>query len=379
MVIQVFAHGFIYRSLLNMDLKMRLTIIIIMLNGVFLFGSTGGRSVSRQSISQKPYAFTLIAPRKNVQVVEGSITFTWEDRRDPEAPVHHYEIVFWSRTRDFRRAFTVIPEDTSSGYINLVLKDFRNVFRRHGTYFWQVTAYGRSSYRTYSEISSFIVSFPEIHTKLVPSTFPFEIQSQYVHRLRSDDYNRFLSTIQSTTQLSSFTDISFVFRQNNFPLRGWELGERLLLLSHVGFGLEFSTRFRIVQNRYVSIYTRANAEAHWYSTGLEDYSSRLGALTVGFDWVIMPNGYITMRTDWIPSYRIRYSEKSGGLRTFMGEGWSAGVRVIIPHHIMQPFTIFGMEFDFQRIPREFSYSEIRDDYTNTLMRMRTFTVGYLLQ
>ncbi|MCJ7813363.1 hypothetical protein MUP95_08630, partial [bacterium] len=67
------------------------------------------------------------------------------------------------------------------------------------------------------------------------------------------------------------------------------------------------------------------------------------------------------------------------LRTFLGEGWEYGVRFIISNAVIKMFRFLGMEIDFQRIPLEFHFGQIRDQYGGTLLKMRRMSIGYLLQ
>ena len=152
-----------------------------------------------------------------------------------------------------------------------------------------------------------------------------------------------------------------------------------MILSQIGIGFEISSRLKIIKNDYFSLYPQGGVMSSWYSTGLRDYSSTFNSAKLGCDLIFMPSGSLMIRGSWIPVYRIRYALKDGELRTFQGEGWEIGVRVVIPHKIINTFRIFNLEIDFQRIPFEFHFSRIRDEYTGTLMEVRRITIGFLIQ
>ena len=152
-----------------------------------------------------------------------------------------------------------------------------------------------------------------------------------------------------------------------------------MILSQVGLGLEMSTRFRALKTLYFSFYPFGNISSSWFSLGLKNYSTTSYSAQVGCEFEMMPRGFVTLRGGWIPAYHIRYSEKSGGLRTFEGDGWELGLRLIISHTILRTFNLFGLEIDFERIPFEFHLSHIKDQFTGTLMKMRRFGISFLLQ
>jgi len=338
--------------------------------------------LGNNSEDRRPHSFALLSPEKDTMVRRGSITFKWENRGDPDSPdfrVHHYRITFWSKRKGFGKTFTVFPEDSVDGEVILKFDDCRKVFRRHGKYYWRVTAFDAEGNRTTSEVESFVVGISRDHGGFVPWVYPYAVQFQYTQRLHSPEYGEFLSNVDPTFQLQSFADLGLVFRQYGFLVTSFEVQEEFFVLSQVGLGFDVSSRFRMLRNLYFSLYPHGGVRSCWFSKGLKDYTSTMYSVRLGCDFVIMPKGYISLRSSWVPAYRVRYSEKGGELRTFMGEGWELGVRLIIPHDILHTFRFFGMEVDFRRISLEFHFSRIRDRYTGTVMRMRLFRIGYLLR
>jgi hypothetical protein len=330
----------------------------------------------------KYYHFSLLAPDKNTTVTEGPLTFMWEDGRGTASSnfyIEHYEVTFWSKRREFGKSFTVTPNDSIEGKVCLTFDDCRKVFRRHGRYYWRVTAFDTDGNQIHSEVWSFIVGIPEVRGVFTPWTYLYAVRFRYSHRLHTPEYREFLSNLQPSTNLRSFSDLGIVLRQSGSWLTFMEAQEKFYILSHVGVGCEFSSRFRLLKNLYFSLYPQGSAESCWFAMGLEDYSSTMYSVRIGCDLVIMPSGYLSFRSSWVPAYRVRYSEKGRELRTFMGEGWEMGIRIIISRNILSTFRFLGMEIDFRRIPLEFYFSQIRDQYSGTLMKMQRLSIAYLLQ
>ena len=92
----------------------------------------------------------------------------------------------------------------------------------------------------------------------------------------------------------------------------------------------------------------------------------------------MPGGFITFYGFWTPLYNIRYSVQEGGLRTFEGEGWDAGIRILLSSGIVKSVHLLGMEMDLSRIPFEFHVGSIKDQYSGVIMNVHRFCVGYIL-
>jgi hypothetical protein len=316
-------------------------------------------------------------------IKEGPIVFRWRKSGDSDPSnfnVQRYEITFWSEKTGFRRTFSVIPEDSSKSIITFKFEETRNVFKRHGIYKWRVSAFDEEEHKTSSEISQFIVGLSEnVKKGSLSWVYPYAVQFQYNHRDRSEEYVHFLDQINPTTSLRSYSDAGFIFRQEKVLFSFLELQERLLILSQIGIGYEISSRLKFIENLFFGLYPQGGVMSSWFSTGLKDYSSTCFSANLGCDLVIMPSSNLTIRGSWIPVFRVRYALKNGELRTFQGEGWEIGLRVLISHKIINTFRIFNLEVDLQRIPLEFHLSRIRDEYTGTLMQVKRMSVSFLIQ
>jgi len=329
--------------------------------------------------AQKPSHFILFLPENNASITKGPIVFQWQkndDSRSRVSRVQRYEVTFWSKTEGFSETFTVFP-NAEEDIAFLKFDDARKIFRRHGKYYWRVTAFDAEGNQTSSEVGNFRVGILKMQEELGIMNYPYAIQLQYVERMRTPEYKKFLDTIQPTTPMRSFFDLGLIFHQ------GWLLSvidfqERFFVLSHIGVGCEVQSRIRLLKTLYFSFYPRGGVESAWLSTGLKNYTSTYSTARLGGDFVVMPRGFITLQTSWIPAYRARYSEKRGDLLTFGGEGWEFGIRCVIPKSILNTFRFLDMEVDFQRIPFEFNFGYVKDKYTATRMRIHRFTIGYLL-
>ncbi len=329
---------------------------------------------------ERPPHFNLISPENNFKATQGPLKFTWENKEDPDSPdsrVSYYEVAFWSESQLFRKIFQVIPSYRS--FETLEFEDYRNVFRRHGKYYWKVTAYDINGNQTSSEVWTFSIGIPEMEEEFTTWAYIYAIQFQYNHRMRINDYVTFLRNVDPNVHMRSYSELSFIFHQDNFPISSVELEEKVSLLSQVGLGAEITSRIRFLRNHYFSIWPYGSFKSNWYSTGLQDYTNTLIVTRIGCEVFLMPKGFISFKMGWIPRYHVRYIEKGGGLRTFLGEGWEYGIRIIISNAVIKVFRLLGVDIDFQRIPFEFHFNEIKDQYSGTLLKMRQMSVGYLFQ
>jgi len=325
--------------------------------------------------------FALHGPRLYATPTGESLGFEWEFRSVPDTaamPVGRYEIQFWSKWKQFFKTFVVYPED-SSGRGELTLEGYRDVFRRHGRYFWRVYAFDEEENRTASEARSFTVPVPSIRERLSDWIYPYRMYVEYTHRLRSNEYLAFVNQASPTVHLRSFSEIGLGFRQILWDQRLFELQEQIYLFSNVGMGMEWSTGFLVHKNAYFAFIPRIRADIGWFSTGLEEFDSRQNSLFLGADISLMPRGYVVLRAGYVPSFRIRYQLREGGTRTYEGEGYEWGMRFFIPRTVINLFNLAGLEFDFQKIPFEFSVFSSKDSYTGTVMHSRRLTVSYLFR
>lgn len=323
----------------------------------------------------------LVSPENRKVVKHDPLVFSWEfvDIPNSDIIIDRYEVSFWTEGRGYRRTYTVVVQDSAPDRGQLRFEDPREVMRRHGSYAWRVTAITDQGGRIVSGVRNLRVEVSHIQETFLPWVYPYAIEAGGIQRLKTKDYNAFLNKLLSTKPMEDYADLCLTFRQGNLLFRSLELQERLCLLSSVGIGFEVMMRFCLLRTTYFSLLPRISINSHWFSAGLEDYTSTLYSVEMGAEWSLMPRGFLTFRTSYIPVYRIRYTETGGGLRTFQGEGWEWGARIIIPNHIMRPIRILGLEIDFQRIPIGIYASRIRDDYTGTVMNNRRYTVGYLLR
>ena len=323
----------------------------------------------------------LHGPRLYMTPAGESLRFEWDFRSVPDTaaqPVIRYEIQFWSKWKQFFKTFIVYPED-SSGRGELTVETYREIFRRHGRYFWRVFAFDEWENRTQSEPRSFTVPVPSIRERLSDWIYPYRMYAEYNHRLRSDEYLAFVNEASPTVHLRSFSEIGLGFRQVLWEDRLFEVQEQLYLFSNTGMGMEWSTGFRVHQNAYFALIPRIRADIGWFSTGLEEFDSRQNSLFLGADISLMPNGFVVLRGGYVPSFRIRYQLREGGIRTYEGNGYEWGLRFYIPRTVINLFNLAGLELDMQKIPFEFSVFASKDSYTGTVMHSRRLTVSYLFR
>ena len=112
---------------------------------------------------------------------------------------------------------------------------------------------------------------------------------------------------------------------------------------------------------------------------LEFYENTTQSLYAGAEFSVMPGGNLTLYGFWTPVYNIKYSIKDGGLRTIEGEGWEAGIRIVLPSQAVNTIRLSKkIEINLQRIPFEFHINSITDRYSGAVINIRRFSIGYLL-
>ncbi|HHS14452.1 MAG TPA: hypothetical protein ENN03_11900 [bacterium] len=320
----------------------------------------------------------LIEPRSGVIVRTGELNFIWEIKTHDDKPVRiiRYEVTFWAERQSFSRTFTVVP-DSGVERASFLLTESRDIFRRHGQYFWRITAYDAANIPVQSQSRDFMVLVSHESIRYTHWIYPYAVEFQYTQRLRSEQYVQFMESLQSSDQFTDYSTLAFMFHQERIWGTTLEFEERFLLLTQIGLGIEAGPRFRLIKNLFFSLYPRASVKSMWFSTGLKNYSTNLFSWKAGMELAFNPKENICIAWNWIPEYRIRYALQGGELRTFKGRGWQAGIRIRIPETMIPPFTIAGMGIDFRRIPIEFTISEIVDEYTDVIMRMRSISVAFL--
>ena len=219
-------------------------------------------------------------------------------------------------------------------------------------------------------------NFSCVKTDFFVPFFQYAVGIGYVHRAQTPGYQSFIANIDPKSNFRSYWDIHFILRQRFGRNKIGELKERLFILTQGGVGLGLLSSVRILKNAFVSLHPAGQLEVAWFSQGLRDYANIMVDGRVGCDFKIMPKGFVTFRSRWIPRYDIRYSLEGGELRTFRGRGLSLGVRFVISHQIVNVVRILGLHLDFERMPMEYSWIQVKDSYTRTRLIMHTFGIEY---
>ena len=323
----------------------------------------------------------LVAPFTGKKVVSGPMIFLWKPLSGPDTmyfDVRKYEITFWTNDHRFVKNYSVAPQK-SFQTVSLQFDNCRSVFRRHGKYFWQVTAVDAIGNQISSEVRTFTVEVSELLERPVVWHYPYGVHFYFANRLRTPEYLSFLDHIYPTKHMRNYSDFGLVFQQQRIGNHFLEFEEKFNIRSQIGIGMDVGMRFRILQNRFFALYPLGQTGICWYATGIEKYSSQLQHALIGCDYSFMPKGYLTIRGGWVPLYRVRYSEKENNPRTFMGRGWELGVQLIIPQTLLKSFHFLGIEFDFQRMPISYHVSRIQDQYTGTVMKIQGMGIDYFFQ
>jgi hypothetical protein len=323
----------------------------------------------------------LIAPFGNKKVMNGPMVFLWKPVGSQDTlhfDVRNYEVTFWTNNHRFVKSYSVSPPE-SYRTVSLQFDNCRSVFRRHGKYFWQVAATDAAGNQISSEVRSFTIEVSELIERPAVWHHPYGVHLYYANRLRTMEYMSFLDHIYPTKHMRNYSDFGLVFQQQRIGTHFLEFEERFNIRSQIGMGMDVGIRFRLLQNRFFSLYPLGQTGMCWYATGIEKYSSLLHHVLIGCDYSIMPKGYITIRGGWIPLYRVRYSEKEKRPRTYLGKGWEMGVQLIIPQTVLKSFRFLGIEINFQRMPISYRISRIQDQYTGTVMKIQGMGIGYFFQ
>lgn len=347
------------------------------LGGLFvllLFNQTATASSPLQSLC----SVQLQHPRSNTSIHPGPLTFNWRFEKPDtvQLGIDRYELIFWSKNNRFKRVYTVYPTRYMAG-TKREFEDARDTFKRHGTYFWRVSAYDSTGNRIDSDMRRFVVPVPDMEQVLSGWIYPNDVHFEYVQRLPTREFRSLLNQTQPKVHMESFSKIGFGFRQEPVKDRLFELHEQVVFTSHIGIGVEFQSSMQLMKNSYVSLFPDIEYDMLWFSTGLEYFASNMKKCAIGMDFSLMPRGYVTLHSRWVPQYNIHYREKSAVIRTFEGTGWEGGATFYIPRTIIDIFRLSGIEFDFQRMPFTVMVSRIKDDYTGLTMHMHTITLGYI--
>jgi hypothetical protein len=324
-----------------------------------------------------PPVIKLLTPDANRRIQGSNVIFGWRIQEgSPAFSCRRFDVQIWDKKKRFKREFRVEPRDTS-GAGQLVVFNGRQIFKRHGKYFWKVIGTDSTGRQLASGTGAFVIPAPRLENRAAQPFYPLSLRAQYNHWSEFAPYESFLRTIYPKSQMKSHSDLSLGFQQTWGKTDGFQLQERLLLLSQIGLGAELTPRLRVFRNSFVSWTVWGRGKQCWYSTGLENYASTLTEAALGCDFSVMPGGSVTVSGAWIPAQRTRYGLLSGGLRTLDGSGFETGVRLTLPRSLISTIRVLGVEIDFQRIPLGAEFGRIKDAYSGVRLDFRRFYIEYL--
>lgn len=321
----------------------------------------------------------LISPGSYEHIYGDSVVFQWMHRPLDRDSIQHYEIQFWSSSQLFRKSQRVSKIASETGYFQYSISPLRQMFRRHGQYFWRVSAITTDGDIQTSDTRPFIIPTPELSRELNPWFFPYEIQWQAVEPVETADYQEFIQGIQPASYLKAYSNISLIFCQDQLLKRRFRLAESVFIHSQIGLGGAVSAQLRIMRNRFVALYPDMCFQISKFSTGIGPYSTLQYEGYLGGSLEIMPQSLIVLNGGWIPTHHVRYQTIQGQARSFTASGWEIGFRFLIPKSMVKPFKIFGLMIDTQRFPIVYQYREVLDSYSDLKLRTRRFGIGYLFR
>jgi hypothetical protein len=315
----------------------------------------------------------LISPYSNYRFSTRHLAFQWQLADSSGFQPITYEIRVQSRFR--QTTFDTTLRATGSAMERLTLTNARKHFKKHGRYVWQVRAVNADHEVMKSVTREFYIPPPATYQNRRLQQYPFALKWVSTRRLQRADFDQLLDSAYPKTHLQGHSDLCLVF--SHYLRFGFELEEQVSLNTQVGLGGGINARWRLYENVVIGFYPSLSAGICWFGTGLQRYSSRQSHATMGLDVVINPKGYLSCNARWIPAYRLHYAEKADGFRVFEGEGWEWGAKITIPKTILTPFTMLGLQIDFERMPIEYTYSRIKDDYTGVIMPTQCIGVSFL--
>jgi hypothetical protein len=344
---------------------------------VLAFPCAYGGAQNASGPAKTAASLQLRTPDADRRIQNGNILFSWNVvGGDSVFHSRWFDLQIWDKKKRFKRTFRVESRDTTD-YGQVTVFDGRHVFKRHGKYYWKVIGIDSAGRQLTSGTNAFVIPAPKLEKRFAQPFFPFAIRYQYNHWSNFNAYQSFIRTVYPKNQLQSHSDLSLGFHQAWGETAGFELQERLLLLSQVGLGAELTPRVRLVRNTFVALTAWGRGKQCWYSTGLENYASTMTEAAIGCECAVMPGGNLSVSGAWIPVQRIRYGLLGGGLRTLEGSGFEAGVRVTMPRSLLSTIRVFGFDLDFQRIPVGVEFGRIKDGYSGIRLDTRRFNIEYL--
>ena len=338
--------------------------------------AAAGRTQSYDLIQPK---VVLVSPKEGAKLPGGTTKFVWQLQPVENGnPLVRFELTVSAKRNGFSISKTVLSTDTAK-VMDYVWTEMKKEIPRHGRYFWFVEALDKNGARFRSDVQSFILSVSPVEERIAMQSHPFTVQFAYNHHVETAEYRSLVTHADPRTHLLSYSEAGFSFKQSNVVWPRFQMQETFKLFSHGGFGIETTPKWQMHENDYFSLLPYGTVAVGWYATGLKSYSSRMVRCSIGCEMMVLPRGYLSFFSEWVPIGQIRYLEKENGLRTFDGKGWEAGVRMLVPRTILNSFKLFGLEIDLEKIPIEFRFSRIHDAYTGLDLDVRRIGIGYFVQ
>jgi hypothetical protein len=352
-------------------------LVCMLLSAVFLAGVDSALASQNPPSAAAESVIQLIAPSPNYRVSDQALMFKWQLSDTAGMVPQYYELLIRAKYRDFSIIRQVTPADYRKGLF--IMSNLRSQLRKHGHYSWQVHAVTEDGRRFVSETRDLVIEMPGILKSDSPTLFPYAIKWERTDRLNCEEFNQLTNNAYPRIHLEGHSNFCLVFRQPFVRKLNLDLEEQVLLNSRVGLGGQLNIRWRLYENVFFAFHPTANSQICWYGPGLQRFASLRSQIHVGLDFIVNPKGYISSTVRWVPAYRFHYAIKDDGIRTFEGEGWEWGLRIVIPRHILTPFTVAGLPVDFERMPIEFVTSRIKDDFTGVTMPVQTIGISFLFE
>lgn len=318
----------------------------------------------------------LQSPENGLRLIEGTMQFKWLP--SAHSRIERHEITVMVPKESFILSRNV-PFTDSARVVNYQWTDMNKDIPFYGRYLWYVEAVDSSGVRFRSEVGHFNIAPFTIEDRYEAGKQTYAVRFRYNHRIKTVSYGQLLRSIDPRTHLLSFTEIGFSFKQNRVYDSALQMQETLTVYSLTGIGFELSSKIRLVENMYFSLNPYIRAGIGWMATGLNSYTSKSIDCSLGCELVVLPRGYLTVFSEWIPLSRIHYIQKGSGLRTFDGRGWDSGFRMILPRNVLNGFSLFGSKINLERIPIEFHFSSLRDEFTGYRIDIRKIGFIFLFQ
>ncbi len=320
----------------------------------------------------------IVFPSKQFHIQKGELTFVWDNQIvdiGDTLQAQKYEVTFWMRNRPFTRTMEIIPEQNNPQCV-LTFKKIREHFRRHGRYFWKVTAYDSLNRVYISDIRSFFVDIIKPRRIKDAWEHPYSLHFQWNHRQQTEELSSFIQNISPNKHFKDYSELGFVLNQIQNRKPYLHFSEKCYLISQIGLGLDVHGEFRLMQNKFFALKPYVSSRYNFFSAGIKNFSNSLFHWQLGAKWELMPKGYLSLQTAYIPDYQIRYAENGKRLRTWTGEGYEIGVRCVIPEHFIETFSVLGIHVNLRKFPVYLSYTKIHDSYSGVDLNMRRVTVSY---